>query len=680
MARSRANSSDQPVPEKGTFGLLRALGSLRLAVVLIGTFAILLAWATFVENRYGVEAVKFGIYGTWWFATLGALLALNIFSAALVRFPWKKQQTGFLTTHLGLLVMAAGFLLSRTGGIDANLPIFEGRANWRAFEDSQHFAMSILPEEDSNAADDDTPSSKSIIVPFASGPFNWEDYAALPPFPWWLAIRDRGVLYDRDGVKLEVLDYYADSKKAPAPRIELRFNTRSASPRGLSDSAPIPVRLQVESDADPHSPGRRFGMGQRHTMPSGVRVVFWMTGSEAESEAFRRSQPDGPLGKLGRIVLHAGGNPFQFAVDDLREGQRMALAQTGLELEFVRFDPRFFAVQLMIHGGGEPPRRMILFADLPEYTQHDYAGGVFGTFWYDAAQRPETDEQQINERMLDAASAPRIDVLQGADQRLYYRTWHSPKLGTIAKLPGDDKQDGDEQVLAFGGSDAEVEFYVVEFVPRDRPGMTVTPAPFNKKKGHASRERQARVRLTVDGNAEEFWIEGMPSDPIPIPPADGQQKVIEGKGRRVAITMPPDEIDVGFRLFLHEFNRKLDPGTSQASHYSSLVDFVDRDNPNKVLQERVLITLNAPQDFSDPSTGRSYRLFQHSFAGPWRPGHPMFQQIVGDDDARDQLFLSWLTVNYDPGRGLKYLGSLLIVAGIVIMYYMKAYFFAGRKR
>ena len=193
MARSRANSSDQPVPEKGTFGLLRALGSLRLAVVLIATFTVLLVWATFVENRYGVEAVKFGIYGTWWFATLGALLALNIFSAALVRFPWKKQQTGFLTTHLGLLVMAAGFLLSRTGGIDANLPIFEGRANWRAFEDSQHFALSILAGEDSNAADSHAAASESIIVPFASGPFNWEDYAALPPFPWWLAIRDRGV-------------------------------------------------------------------------------------------------------------------------------------------------------------------------------------------------------------------------------------------------------------------------------------------------------------------------------------------------------------------------------------------------------------------------------------------------------------------------------------------------------
>ncbi len=47
---------------------------------------------------------------------------------------------------------------------------------------------------------------------------------------------------------------------------------------------------------------------------------------------------------------------------------------------------------------------------------------------------------------------------------------------------------------------------------------------------------------------------------------------------------------------------------------------------------------------------------------------------------RGELFLSWLTVNYDPGRGLKYFGSLMIVAGIATMFYMRAYFFAPRAR
>jgi len=52
--------------------------------------------------------------------------------------------------------------------------------------------------------------------------------------------------------------------------------------------------------------------------------------------------------------------------------------------------------------------------------------------------------------------------------------------------------------------------------------------------------------------------------------------------------------------------------------------------------------------------------------------------LVGANPDRDRLFVSILTVNYDPGRGLKYLGSLLVVAGVAVMFFMRAYFFKPR--
>ena len=67
-----------------------------------------------------------------------------------------------------------------------------------------------------------------------------------------------------------------------------------------------------------------------------------------------------------------------------------------------------------------------------------------------------------------------------------------------------------------------------------------------------------------------------------------------------------------------------------------------------------------------------------SFDGPWEPGSPEFDAFVDPESPRDQLFLSRLTVNYDPGRGLKYAGSLLLIVGIGTMFYMKAYFFGKR--
>ena len=135
--------------------------------------------------------------------------------------------------------------------------------------------------------------------------------------------------------------------------------------------------------------------------------------------------------------------------------------------------------------------------------------------------------------------------------------------------------------------------------------------------------------------------------------------------------MRQDDVDLAFEVDLHKFQRKLDPGSGMPSHYSSLVDFLDRGKPPQRLQENVLITLNAPVDFAEPGTGRAYRLFQSSFSGPWMPGDPEFDRLAGTDHSRDQIYLSRLSVNYDPGRGLKYVGCLAVVAGIVMVYVLR---------
>ena len=56
----------------------------------------------------------------------------------------------------------------------------------------------------------------------------------------------------------------------------------------------------------------------------------------------------------------------------------------------------------------------------------------------------------------------------------------------------------------------------------------------------------ARVRLTVDGKSEEFRL-GASSEG---PPRGGQQHVVEGRDRRVTITLPPDAVDLSFQVYL----------------------------------------------------------------------------------------------------------------------------------
>src|SRR5262245_43963441 len=88
--------------------LARTLGSLRLAVVLLPSFAAVLFLGTVVESRHGRPAAALLVYQTWWFIGLLGLLGLNIFFAAAKKWPWQRHQIGFIITHVGLLTLITG--------------------------------------------------------------------------------------------------------------------------------------------------------------------------------------------------------------------------------------------------------------------------------------------------------------------------------------------------------------------------------------------------------------------------------------------------------------------------------------------------------------------------------------------------------------------------------------------
>src|SRR3954452_12759603 len=75
-------------------GTYRFLASVKLAVISLGTLASVLAYATFFESNHGAAAAQEWIYQTRWFSLVLAFLGVNILCAALIRYPWKKRQTG----------------------------------------------------------------------------------------------------------------------------------------------------------------------------------------------------------------------------------------------------------------------------------------------------------------------------------------------------------------------------------------------------------------------------------------------------------------------------------------------------------------------------------------------------------------------------------------------------------
>ena len=90
------------------------------------SLAAVLAYGTFFESRHGTLAVQETIYQSWWFGVLLLFLATNILCAALIRYPWKKRQTGFVITHAGLLVVIAGSFFSFWAGDEGQVGMIEG--------------------------------------------------------------------------------------------------------------------------------------------------------------------------------------------------------------------------------------------------------------------------------------------------------------------------------------------------------------------------------------------------------------------------------------------------------------------------------------------------------------------------------------------------------------------------
>jgi hypothetical protein len=107
------------------------------------------------------------------------------------------------------------------------------------------------------------------------------------------------------------------------------------------------------------------------------------------------------------------------------------------------------------------------------------------------------------------------------------------------------------------------------------------------------------------------------------------------------ITYGNRRVDLGFALLLKEFEVGRNPGSMRAASYQSLVMTPEG--------EDVLISMNQPLQY------QGLTFYQASF----------------QDGPDGQPIASILSVNHDPGRWLKYLGSLILSLGVIWLFYHK---------
>ena len=96
--------------------IFRFLASLKLAVILLVALAAILSIATFYESIYDTKTAQYLVYKSPLFALFLGFLGVNLLCSALMRYPWKKSQTGFVITHLGIIIILIGSLFTMFKG------------------------------------------------------------------------------------------------------------------------------------------------------------------------------------------------------------------------------------------------------------------------------------------------------------------------------------------------------------------------------------------------------------------------------------------------------------------------------------------------------------------------------------------------------------------------------------
>ena len=216
--------------------LLAFAASLRLAIITILLIAGYLAIGTLYEARYGTRAAGALVYQNPIFYGLMALLAINVMAAAIVRFPWKRHQAGFVITHIGIEVLLLGCLIGARWGVDGRLILRPGQSSELAEIAGEQLV--IRQRKPAMAGQDQASESKSPAGPDGVLSINQLDPAARGIYPgvgrfitrdWWArdvpAVRPVHVtqVYQQDDVSVELLEI------APAVRLETAF---AADPAG----------------------------------------------------------------------------------------------------------------------------------------------------------------------------------------------------------------------------------------------------------------------------------------------------------------------------------------------------------------------------------------------------------------------------------------------------------------
>jgi hypothetical protein len=627
----------------------RVLGSLPMALVLLPAFAAALALGIYAESAYGARFAQQLVYQAWWFALLLGVVGVNIFCAAAKKWPWKKPQTGFLVTHLGLLTLVAGGMLDSQGGV--------------------HGVMTLIDTEDDRFRSFGFPATNVIVEPHrdiirvARPRKNREEvlYRPFDPgfFPWQRRESDTAPLLARglawlthpwprswamdlgDETRLEVVDYFPHALP------------QTFAPAAPDDPAAFPaLAVDLASPATGHLPQAWLGLHDPHrTFWLGPGLVEFL-GRHPRPEQlaeFENPPTADQAGTKGVLVLGLAGQTFRFDVERALAKGLEPLGSTGWNLHLKQYlaDYRDQANATAVDPG------LALELTRPEGTiglalVARQAGEIF-PIGREPIPRPTglwTWYHLPDNSYGDPSLKGMLQLLAGADGDAFFRSFVRAQSGALQfeKAGRVTVGAGFERIWSGMGW----RFRVPESLPRAAPGPYFMPAIRPLGREDAETVQAIKCRLTQGTFSKEFLAAK----------SEGAFTPVRIGGDEYLVGYHSSQVELDFALRLVRAEQTTDVGSVLPASQTSFVALTDPDQG--IHGEGRTITLN------QPLVHRGYKFYQAGY------------KSLGTDSQEKPVSRSVLLVGYDPGLWLKYAGSAMVALGIACMFYMKAYFFKGR--
>ncbi|MCZ7648710.1 MAG: cytochrome c biogenesis protein ResB [Planctomycetota bacterium] len=628
--------------------IYRFCGSLKLAIVLLAVLNAACVYGTVVESKFNAEVARAYVYNAAWFNFWLLLLIVNLFCAAMVRYPWKPHLTGFVITHAGIILLLIGGIVDRIWGLEGfvSLRIGEAPTTYMAKneqevivrEDGQEARTTFVidvQERRGAPLEAKAPAAELQVLVKGMDTVTYEfvgleqDPNGLPGLEWALESPLIGRQPQVMLLNQEKVLGPATARFLPGMPPEVQKPEKPEKPEG-EESTKDPVKPAMVPRRERH---RQFARRDLKDMMGPDIQAGPATGAKSELVV-------SPDGKDVRLILHVFEERFELPVLAFIGKAQPLSGLEGWSCEVKGYYPNLrMQDNKPVSLDDKPENPAIIFeligplveaSEKPASSPHGQAAGGHGGGMGSAFGDPNANV---------------ISFYLGEDGKLRYHL-KSRKSGETT---------GDIEIgtaLPLGWMPG-AQLVVDRLEPKAKPVRSWRPVEtaMLPKIEHFS-GLNVELKRGNDSPAVEEWI------PFSGNPKNLNFLKVDVAGKPVELAFTRVTMDLPFRVELVQTDAPPQEGLEGAKAFTAFESTLRFDG-----QTEAKIHMNHPTSY--PVT----------WYGPWLgTGFKFSQADHGMLKDPPDPYYSGVQVLRDPGWAPKWIGSLMIVFGIFTMFYLKPYF------